>query len=143
MFGLQPRLTRPIFWLLTPITGTVWISARDLEPRQLFGRPVQFLHPCAGKILAAKSFAKSLACQFWRGWLGHDPNSPSISIFRLCFKMLARHVRCQPIASQLFGMPTCLQANFLQQSNQALYQYLGHVSDQKRKIFRPCFSHQN
>jgi hypothetical protein len=28
--------------------------------------------------VAAESFAKYLACQFWRGWLGRDPNSPYI-----------------------------------------------------------------
>lgn len=56
LFGLQPLLTTPIFWSLTASRVSVWISARNLQPCQLFGQCVLFSAPArrrdgGGKIL--------------------------------------------------------------------------------------------
>jgi hypothetical protein len=76
MFGLEPWLAHPNFWSLTTTMGFVWFSSKESDPCQFFGHPVQFSRPRVGEIVAAESFAKYLACQFWQGWLGRDPNSP-------------------------------------------------------------------
>jgi hypothetical protein len=73
---IDARLAQPKFWSLTTSDSSVWISARESLPYQFFGRPIQFRRLGDGEVRAAKSFANFLAYQFWRGWLGRDPNRP-------------------------------------------------------------------
>jgi hypothetical protein len=86
LFGLLPWPAQPIYWSLTSSRSSVWIDTKDSQLSQFFGHPAQFTRPRIDEVLAAKSFANFLASQFWQGWLGRDPNSPSFFVSPKCGK---------------------------------------------------------